>query len=218
MMFREEYKKQCSKKRRQAGYLLARVPAFREHAYLTDFAKGGKLEILNRVQRNWFQKQLFNLMQLRHVERFRSFACAKSLSYKFKLLYAQKLNVLIQEYEKTSPHFYLKSICEGFDFVFRNYLSHMERISPRVIFHGSERIGRPSFVNERIKILTGRSSMTLQFSILSNGMPLEFLVKRFFSGVFRRYDYLRTLNVGIEPYTHVQLYPEKTWRIFRKQH
>lgn len=218
MMFREEYKKQCSKKRRQAGYLLARVPAFREHAYLTDFAKGGKLEILNRVQRNWFHKQLFNLMQLRHVERFRSFACAKSLSYKFKLLYAQKLNVLIQEYEKTSPHFYLKSICEGFDFVFRNYLSHMERISPRVIFHGSERIGRPSFVNERIKILTGRSSMTLQFSILSNGMPLEFLVKRFFSGVFRRYDYLRTLNVGIEPYTHVQLYPEKTWRIFRKQH
>ena len=37
--------------------------------------------------------------------------------------------------------------------------------------------------------------------------PLEFFLKRSL-GFYRRYDYLKTLHIGIEPRTYVHLYPD----------
>ena len=48
----------------------------------------------------------------------------------------------------------------------------------------------------------------------SGSWPLDFLVK-FSLGFYRQYDYLKVLNVGLEPKTHISLYSDKIRQVFR---
>ena len=45
--------------------------------------------------------------------------------------------------------------------------------------------------------------------------PLEFFLRRSL-GFFRRYDYLKTLHIGIEPRTYVHLYPDKIRQLMNR--
>lgn len=49
----------------------------------------------------------------------------------------------------------------------------------------------------------------------SGSWPLDFLVK-FSLGFYRQYDYLKVLNVGLEPKTHISLYSDKMRQVIRR--
>lgn len=187
----------CSGKRNQLFEYFGRLefhgPIYRERIF-----KSRIWETFNKEQRSWFQKQIFTLMKLRHKE-IENFACVKSLSYRLKpLLDAKKMRVLLRQYKKSQPYFYLNSICRVFRAI-ENYslISRMSRMS-RFTFHGDDFFGYSAFFEERMKV----SKYTLHDSSLISAWPLEFLVKRL-HGVFRRYDYLKTLHVGGDPSIHL---------------
>ncbi|KAJ7372361.1 hypothetical protein OS493_019808 [Desmophyllum pertusum] len=61
--------------------------------------------------------------------------------------------------------------------------------------------------------IRGRMGWTVNQVGLTESWPLEFLVK-FSLGFYRQYDYLKVLNVGLEPTTHISLYSDKLRQIF----
>ena len=155
--------------------------------YPKTIASAGKWENVQRNQQNWFQRELHLLIQLREKEVYGSFACFKSLHLRLKpFLHNDHLKLLIQQHEKSPPSFYLTHICRGFEFLFKDYLSHYRQRSG-IPF---EAYGFRNFISERMEISTGRKSSIPQFSRFgtdaSDGIewPLEFLLKRFL-GLFQ---------------------------------
>ena len=186
---------------------LSRIDLHRQ-MYPKKVAKSGNWEILSKIQRNWFQKELLDLMKMRHTEVFRMFPCAKSLFDRFRPLFRLNDDVTrhyIREYEKSGPGNYLDLICQNLRFVFQYYSSHRERNQQPSEYRlrEYELFSRPDFVEERMKI----SKYFLHPGRFIITWPLEFFLKRSL-GFYRRYDYLKTLHIGIEPRTYVHLYPD----------
>ena len=147
-------------------------------AYLKYITKNKSLEIISKVQRKWFQKQLLILMKIRHTEVFRAFACLKSLFSRLKSVFyfdARPVTSIVREYEKCPPvNIYLRFICGSLTLIFEQYISSQLPVP------------------EREKELFSRLGSTI----------LELLFKRSL-GFFRKYDYLKTLQVGLKPGTHL---------------
>ena len=186
---------------------LSRIDLHRR-MYPKKVAKSGNWEILSKIQRNWFQKELLDLMKMRHTEVFRMFPCAKSLFDRFRPLFRLNDDVTrhyIREYEKSGPGNYLDLICQNLRFVFQYYSSHRQRNQQPSEYRlrEYELFSRPDFVEERMKI----SKYFLHPGRFIIKWPLEFFLKRSL-GFYRRYDYLKTLHIGIEPRTYVHLYPD----------
>ena len=186
---------------------LSRIDLHRQ-MYPKKVAKSGNWEILSKTQRNWFQKELLDLMKMRHTEVFRMFPCAKSLFDRFKPLFRLNDDVTrhyIREYEKSGPDNYLNLICQNLRFIFQSYSSYRERNQQPSEYRlrEYELFSRPDFVGERMKI-SKYSRHPGRFII---EWPQEFFLKRSL-GFYRRYDYLKTIHIGIEPRTYVHLYPD----------
>ena len=158
-------------------YILSLV--LRSNAYLKHITKNKNWENLSKVQRKWFQKQLHILMKIRHTEVFRTFSCLKSLSSRLKSVVhfdARPVTSIVREYEKRPPvNIYLNIICGNLALIFEEY----------------------KYISSQLPVPDGEKKL---FSLGSTIM--ELLLKRSL-GFFRKYDYLKTLQVGIKPGTQV---------------
>ena len=181
-----------------------------KQAYPKNILKNDNWETFSKAQRNWFQKELLILMKMRHTEVFRAFACLKSLSSRLKPVYhldARSATYSVRQYEKNPPvDNYLNSICDSLQYVFESYISF--RISSQepseFRLRENEFFSRSGFFNGPVKV----SRQASVFGSNPIEWPLEFFLRRSL-GFFRRYDYLKTLHIGIEPRTYVHLYPDK---------
>ena len=218
---RRRRKEQCSREeeffRRDLRRCLLHVDQFYRYLSRTNLhrqmypkkiAKSENWEILSKIQRNWFQKELLHLMKMRHSEVFRMLPCAKLLFDRFEPLFRLTDDVTrgrIRQYERSGPGNYLNLICQTLRSIFQFYSSHRERNQQPSEYRLREYqlFSRPDFVGERMKI----SKCFLHPHRFIIEWPLEFVLKRSL-GFFRRYDYLKTLHVGIEPRTYVHLYPD----------
>lgn len=166
----------------------------------TNILKTRNLESLKKALLNWLQQSVLNLMQMRHKEIFGAFACMKSLIRRFQpLLNGTKLKILIRRYEENpSLSLYLYQICSDFRRTFGGLLHHFGR---QKLSASESSLVYPDFIDERIfKIATRKSLQMLRPSELFH-LTVEWPLKLFFNlffGDFRRYDYLKTLLVGIE--------------------
>ncbi|CAH3017668.1 unnamed protein product, partial [Porites evermanni] len=147
--------------------------------YFKHISKNKNLENLSKVQRKWFQKQLHILMKSRHTEVFRTFSCLKSLSSRLKSVFhfdARPVTSIVREYEMFPPvNVYLNLNCGNLAFIFEEY----------------------QYILSQLPVPDGGKEL---FSLGST--ILELLLKRSL-GFFRKYDYLKTLQVGIKPGTQV---------------
>ena len=145
-------------------------------AYLKYITKNKSLEILSMVQRKWFQKQLLILMKIRHTEVFRSFACLKSLFSRLKSVFhfdARPVTSIVREYEKSPPvKIYLRFICGSLTLIFEQYIS------------------------SQLPVPEGEKELFSRFGSTILELPLKDSL-----GFFRKYDYLKTLQVGLKPGT-----------------
>lgn len=201
--------KWCFREEKKRRHYLSRLNLHIKTYSLKNNFKIRNWESHNKALLYWMQKDLLMLMRMRHKEIFGSFACLKSLIGMFRpLLDGQKLKILIRQYEETPPlSLYLSQICRDFQFAFVTYIAH--HIRSRKLFLGGYS-KYPDFVNERIKMLTDSSPTVHATESFPYGIewPLEFFVNLFF-GHFRRYDYVKTLQVGIEQGTYVPLIEDK---------
>ena len=194
---------------------LSRIDLHRQ-VYPKKVAKSGNCEIFSKIQRNWFQEELLDLMKMRHTEVFRMFPCAKSLFDRFKPLFHLNDGVTrskILEYEKSGPDNYLNLICQNLRFIFQYYSSHQKRNQQPSEYRlrEYELFSRPGFVSERMKI----SKYCVHPGRFIIQWPLEFFLTRSL-GFYRRYDYLKTLHIGIEPRTYVHLYPDNVRHLIER--
>ena len=188
-----------------------------KQAYPKDILKNDNWETFSKAQRNWFQKELLILMKMRHTEVFRAFACLKSLSSRLKPVYhldARSVTYSVRQYEKNPPvDNYLNSICDSLQYVFEGYISlRMSSQEPSEFrLRENEFFSRPGFFNGPVKVFRQASL----FGSNPIEWPLEFFLRRSL-GFFRRYDYLKTLHIGIEPRTYVHLYPDKIRQLMNR--
>ena len=138
------------------------------------------------------------------------------------VLQTEKLKFLILQYEKSPPSFYLTPTCEELrGLLFKDYLSHYRqgkrKLSAELLLSGTRFLSHPRFIRERMRALSkGGRSTTPLFAYLDDEWPLEFLLNRSL-GLFQRYDYLKTLHVGIDQSTHVRLYADKMRELLEEQ-
>lgn len=177
-----------------------------------EIRKKRNLESFKRALVNWIQQGVFNLMWMRHKEIFRAIACMKSLIRTFQtLLNGKKLKILVRQFEENpSLSLYLHHICDTFRRAFSGILGHARRFRALESFQGY-----PEFVNERIKTITGSAWSHPEFFHFTVEWPLEIFVNRFF-GHFERYDYLKTLQVGVEEDTYTSLYIDRLRRVLER--
>ena len=194
--------RQCLRKQREFNRHLTRL-MLHQPAH-----QGTIFKIRKNAKLNLIHKELHNLMRTRHMELFGVFACAKSIYRLQPHLDEKTLKIFIRKYEETPPLlFYLTRICEAFEHAFDTLLP----VRNKRLWRFERLFSYPKFVKERIKFLTGRS--TIIGLIIE--WPLDFFVKLFF-GHFRRYDYVNTLLVGIEQDTSgVPLYTDELRRILQ---
>ena len=188
-----------------------------KQAYPKNVLKNDNWETFSKAQRNWFQKELLILMKMRHTEVFRAFACLKSLSSRLKPVYhldARSVTYRVRQYEKNPPvDNYLNSICDSLQYIFEGYISfRMSSQEPSEFrLRENEFFSRSGFFNGPVKVFRQASL----FGSNSIEWPLEFFLRRSL-GFFRRYDYLKTLHIGIEPRTYVHLYPDKIRQLMNR--
>ena len=190
---------------------------FHKQAYPKNILKNDNWETFSKAQRNWFQKQLLILMKMRHTEVFRAFACLKSLSSRLKPVYhlgARSVTDGVRQYKKNAPvDNYLNLICDSLQYIFEGYISfRISRQQPSEFrLRENEFFSRSGFFNGPVNI-SRQTSLTGSNPI---EWPLKFFLRRSL-GFFRRYDYLKTLHIGIEPRTYVHLYPDKIRQLMNR--
>ena len=154
------------------------------------------------------QKRLFYLMRMWYENVFGTFACFKTVfkTYGPYFVDEKRSKTLIEEYEGSAPLWYLHHICFAFEQAFHFHALHYEQDANYntfgVLYHKY-----PSFLGERMGWMAGH------LPAYSGSWPLDFLVK-FSLGFYRQYDYLKVLNVGLEPKTHISRYSDKIRQIF----
>ena len=143
---------------------------------------------------------LFQLMRMWHQNVFQSFACLKIMFYEYHPVFVDDsiLKQLIAQYEKSMPTWLLGQICFEFLYTFRNYvLSYLLNSNYsdfKELYHGY-----PDFIQKRMMWTGDRNH---------DSWPFDFLVK-FSLRLYPQYGYLKILNVGLEPGTHVVLPSEE---------
>ena len=207
--FRRDMRR-CSLHVRQFRRYLSRI-LLHKQAYPKNILKNDYWETFSKARGNyWFQRELQILMNMRHTEVFQAFACLKSLSSRLQPVYhldARSVTYSVRQYEKNPPvDNYLNSICDSLQYIFEGYISfRISRQQPSEFrLRENEFFSRSGFFNGPVKI-------SRQTSLTGSNLiewPLEFFLNRSL-GFFRRYAYLKTLHIGIEPRTYVHLYPEK---------
>ena len=216
--FRRDMRR-CSLHMRQFRRYLSKLMLHKE-AYSRNILKNDNWETFSKdskAQRNWFQKELLILMKMRHTEVFRAFACLKSLSSRLKPVYhldARPLTDGVRQYEKNAlVDNYLNLICDSLQYIFEGYISfRISRQQPSEFrLRESEFFSRSGFFNGPVNI----SRQTSPTGSNPIAWPLEFFLRRSL-GFFRRYDYLKTLHIGIEPRTYVHLYPDKIRQLMNR--
>lgn len=197
--------RRCSWKHDQLSEYFSRL-ALHKLSYRQNISKTSNWESIKIFQMSWFQKELHILMHTRHKEIFGCFACTKSLYYHHKaLIDGREIRDLIQRYEESPPTFHLSLLCEILHTMFVDILIHHLKI--HALVGGSELCTNSEFVSERKQMLTGGNPPTLHLgrcTIKEYDWPVEFFIKRFL-GLSRRFDYLRSLNVGTDQSTRVLL-------------
>lgn len=149
-------------------------------------------------------KRLFYLMRMWYGNVFGDFACLKMVFDTYRPLFVseEKLKELIEQYEGSPPLWYLNQICFAFEQAFQFHLLHYSEDTNYTTF-GFLYHGYPNlFLRERMGWTTGH------LPGYSSSWPLDFLIK-FSLGFYSQYDYLKALNVGLEPKTHTSLYSDK---------
>ena len=156
------------------------------------------------------QKRLFYLMRMWYENVFGNFGCFKMVfnTYGPYFVDNRRSMELIEQYEGSTPLWYLNQICFAFEHAFQFHILHYSKDTNYTIF-GLLYDEYPSFLRERM----GWTVDHLPF--YSGSWPLDFLVK-FSLGFYRQYDYLKVLNVGLEPKTHISLYSDKVRQVFRR--
>ena len=214
--FRRDMRR-CSLHVRQFRRYLSRI-LLHKQAYPKNILKNDYWETFSKARGNyWFQRELQILMNMRHTEVFRAFACLKSLSSRLKPVYhldARSVSYSVRQYEKNPPvDNYLNSICDSLQYIFEGYISfRISRQQPSEFrLRENEFFSRSGFFNGPVNI-SRQTSLTGSNPI---EWPLEFFLRRSL-GFFRRYDYLKTLHIGIEPRTYVHLYPDKIRQLMNR--
>lgn len=106
---------------------------------------------------------------------------------------------LIKQYEESTPLWLFNSACFQFGFTFQAHIQHYSLDTDYIIFKKLYR-EYPNFVRERME--------WTEDVIMYNSWPLEFLLK-FSLGLYRKYFYIKVLNVGLEPKTYISLHSDK---------
>ena len=200
----------CSEEHEQFNKLLVRAMNYVK-TYPAKSFRMRNWKSFDKTQKNWIQRHLLILMQTRHKEIFGSFACVKPLFCKIRPLWVdKKLTDLMQQYVQSPPLFYLYMICTDFRFTITNYfLYHAKKSRFSTLLSYGCCFGHSDFFKERIALSAGncliKNSLDAFFVC---DWPLEFFVKLAI-GSFRRYNYLKTLQVGMEEGTQVPLYTDK---------
>ena len=184
----------------------------RTYSLVSTYNKYTKMLLLKAQNMNMerAQKRLFYLMRMWYENVFGNFACFKMVfnTYRPYFLDESRTKELIEQYEGSTPLWYLNQICFAFEHAFQFHLLHYLEDANYTTF-GLFYHEYPSFLRERMGWIVGH------LSGYSGSWPLDFLVK-FSLGFFRQYDYLKVLNVGLEPKTHISLYSDKMTQVFRR--
>ena len=142
---------------------------------------------------------LFYLMRLWHNEVFQHFACIKKVVDRYRRFFFddKHLKRLIAQYEESTPAWMLTTVCFSLENTFMTYLlSYLSKVNHTeftALYHEY-----PDFIKKRM------GWTVQQFGDINNSWPFDFLVK-FTLALYRQYEYLKILNVGLEPGTHVVL-------------
>ena len=151
------------------------------------------------VEMNIIYKRLFGWI-LWHHEVFQHFACIKIVVDRYGRFFFDDnhLKRLIAQYEESTPTWMLTTVCFSLQNTFMTYLlrylSKINYTEFTTLYHEY-----PEFIKKRMGWTTVQ-----QFGDINNSWPFDFLVK-FTLGLYRQYEYLKILNVGLEPGTHVVL-------------
>ena len=143
--------------------------------------------------------KFFYLMRLWHHEVFQHFACIKTVVDRYRRFFFDDnhLKRLIAQYEESTPTWMLTTVCFSLENTFRihllSYLSNNNYTKFTLLYHKY-----PDFIKKRM------GWTVQQFGVVKKSWPFDFLVK-FSLGLYRQYEYLKILNVGLEPGTHVVL-------------
>ena len=141
-----------------------------------------------------------------HKEVFQHFACYKIVFDNNRPFFQddRKSKQLIKQYEDGTPLWYLQNICSWLQIGFNLHnIYHLTNVNyPELSVYFFE---HPSFARERM-------GWTVDDKNNSHFWPLEFLVKFSFD-LYRKYDYLKVLNVGLGPETRISLLTDKVRKI-----
>ena len=196
--FASEDIKKCQEKQKQRSSLFS---TYNRYIRFILPLKAHKLN-LERTQTS-----LFYLMRMWYERVFGDFACFKMVfnTYRPVFVDTKKLQKLIEQYEGSTPLWYLNQICFRFQQTFKlhmpHYLKDLSFIELAALYHGY-----PNFIRERME-------WSLDQSRYNESWPLEFVVMSSL-GYYRQYDYLKVLNVALEPKTYISLYSDKIKQLF----
>ena len=140
---------------------------------------------------------LFYLMRLWHQEVFQHFSCLRTLAFRYGAFFLNenRLAQLIAQYEESNPSEYLNQICLSLEHVFLSHiLSHLTKrhYTEHYIYYYKY----PDFIRKRMGWTDDERNTDY------GSWPLDYIFK-FSLGLYRHYDYLKVLNVGLEPRTYI---------------
>ena len=141
--------------------------------------------------------KLFYLMRLWHQEVFQHFSCVRTLAFCYGAFFLNenRLAKLIAQYEESNPSEYLNQICLSLEHVFLSHiLSHLTK--RHYTEHDIYYYKYPDFIRKRMGWTDDQRNTDY------GSWPLDYIFK-FSLGLYRHYDYLKVLNVGLEPRTYI---------------
>lgn len=145
---------------------------------------------------------LYHLMMMWHKEVFQHFACYKINFDIYRTFFHddRKSKQLIERYENSIPFWYLQNICSWLQLGFVFHYFHHSTDANYLEFN--------VYYSEPLSFARERMGWTVDDESNSYLWPLEFLVKFSFD-LYRKYDYFKVLNVGLEPKTRIYLLTDK---------
>lgn len=157
--------------------------------------------------------KLYYLMMMWHKDVFENFACIKMVFNAYRPIFMddKRSKELIKRYEKSSPGWYLSEICFSLQHVF---WSHLLYYSLNDTYIESLALYNPNNSSEFIRERMGWTAD--QLDTRGTVWPFDFLVK-FSLGLYRKYDYLNVLNVGLEPRTRIALLSDKMRQMLQQE-
>ena len=144
---------------------------------------------------------LFYLMRMWHHEVFQHFSCIKMAFDRYRrLFYDDKLlTQLIAQYEESTPTRIFRDLCFYFKNTFQtyllSYLINNNYTEFTVLYHDQS-----DFLRKRMVWTVDHDHSTA-----TKSWPLNFLFK-FSTGFYNQFEYLKILNVALEPGTHITLH------------